>query len=122
MAPHARILAAAAIATTLFIAPLVAHHSLKHDIYVYDLATRTYIVDAVVTVSYTGGSQTAVTEKPHGNVQFRLPGELESAQFVVTHPEYCTFDGSIGLGHRPHVGGRGLWIGLTACESSLAAR
>lgn len=121
MTSSARIFSAVAIATTLFVTPLFAHHYLKHDIYIYDAATHAYIIDAVVTVSYTGGSQTAVTGKPHGNVQFRLPGELESAQFVVIADGYCTFDESIGLGHRPHVGARGIWIGLSACESRLPA-
>ena len=94
----------------------LAQHHLKHDIFIYDSGTRAYVIGATVTVSYTGGSQTAVTEPPHGNVQFRLPGELTTAQLVVVADGYCTFDDMIALGHRPHVGGRGYWIGLSACE------
>jgi hypothetical protein len=108
-----------AILCIAFGAVLSAHHFLKQDIYVYDLASRDYISGAKVTVSWSyaggGGSTFDYTDAPHGNVQFRLPGELDSVQVVVEKTGYCDFDQTIALSHRPHVGGRGIWIGLYSC-------
>jgi hypothetical protein len=115
MAPHSRFPVIIAVAAMVLLAPLYAHHYLKHDFYVYDVVTNGYIIGAEVTVSYPNGSQTGYTGRPHGNVQFRLPGELESAQAVVIAEGYCDFDESIPLGRRPHVGGRGIWIALMEC-------
>ena len=115
MISRARILARIAVVTLVLTAPVFAHHFLKHDIFIYDVTTAGHVYDATVTVNYSNGSQTAVTGRPHGNVLFRLPGELTSVQLVVVADGYCTFDESIDLGHRPHVGGRGIWIGLTPC-------
>ena len=115
-----RSLLAVAVFSAAFAAVLGAHHSLKQDFFVYDLGTRDHIIGATVTVSWSyaggGGSLSATTDTPHGAVQFRLPGELDSVQVVVEADGYCDFDRSIPLSHRPHVGGRGLWIGMTACQ------
>jgi hypothetical protein len=99
---------------TILAAPVVvsAHHHLKHDFYVYDTSSRDFIYGAVVTVTYETGSQEGETGSPHGNVQFRLPGEFEFVQVRVEAVGYEPFDGTIRLGFRPHVGGKGIWIGL----------
>jgi hypothetical protein len=125
MAAHSRFSLSLALATATLalalVAPLAAHHYLKHDFYIYDIETADYVFDATVEVTwpagpgYLAGSQEAVTEAPHGNIQLRLPGELQSAQVVVTAAGYCTFDEAIELGGRPHVGGRGIWIALWPC-------
>jgi hypothetical protein len=90
------------------------HHHLKQQIFIYDTGTRAYVPGAIVTVTYDGGAQSAETEAPHGYVMFVLPGELDAVDVHVTADGYLDYTGTLLLTHRPHVGGRGFWIGLTA--------
>jgi hypothetical protein len=102
------ILGAAAVWAAIVAA--APHHHLKHDFYVVDNVTRQGVVGAVVTVIYADGMQQAETLGPHGNVQFRLPGEYEYVDVRVEADGYATLELTIRLGFRPHVGGRGIWL------------
>jgi hypothetical protein len=94
------------------------HHHFKQDFYIYDVATTDFVVGAVVTVSYTGGSQQAESRRPHGNASFIVPGELATLDVSVTASGYAPDERTVVLNGRPNVGGKGFWIGLTP----LAAR
>lgn len=94
-----------------------AHHHLRHDFYVYDYNGHAPIAGAVVTVFYMDGMVSGETGSPQGNVRFRLPGEYEWVEVTVEADGYCPVDTPIRLGFRPHVGGNGIWIGMSACAT-----
>ncbi len=89
-----------------------AHHHLNHQFFIYCGYSTNYMPDAHVTISYAGGSQSGMARSPHGDITFRLPGEVTEAQLIVTYDGYCPFDEQIQLSERPRKGGRGYWIGI----------
>lgn len=94
------------------------HHHFKQDFYIYDVATTDFVIGAVVTVSYPGGSQQAESRRPHGNASFIVPGELTTLDVRVTAAGYEPLDRSVFLNGRPNVGGKGFWIGLSPTQGS----
>jgi hypothetical protein len=107
------------VGATILSMPLTvsAHHHLKHDFYVYCGQSTNFMPDAHVTLAYDGGYQEGDTKRPHGNVTFRVPGEVRRAQLVVTYPGYCDYDEEISLGAKPRSGGQGYWIPIYPCPA-----
>ena len=108
-----------AVIATLAAAP---HHHFKQDFYVYDTATTDFVIGAIVTVSFSGVTQQAESQRPHGNACFRVPGELSTLDVTVTADGYGTEFRTVNLNGRPNVGGRGFWFGLTPLASVSHAK
>jgi hypothetical protein len=107
------------VGATILSMPLTvsAHHFLKHDFYIYCGESTNFMIGAHVTLSYAGGYQEGDTGKPHGNVTFRVPGEVTDAQLTVTYPGYCDLDEVIALDARPRSGGQGYWVAIYPCPA-----
>ena len=110
------LVAAAVLGLSLAVMAAGGHHHFKQDFYVYDVATTDFVIGAVVTVSYPGGSQQADTRRPHGNTWFIVPGELSTLDVTVIAPGYEPVERTVVLNGRPNVGGKGFWIGLTPLD------
>ena len=112
-----RRIVAVLFAAVLISLPLTvsAHHYLKQNFFAYDGQTKEGITGATFTVFYDGGSVSGQTSGPHGDVEFWIPGESEYADVTLSAPGYCSASTTVRLGFRPHVGGRGFWVGLTPC-------
>ena len=108
------------VALTLAALAAAGHHHFKQDFYVYDTATTDFVIGAVVTVSYVGGSQVTETRRPHGNAWFIVPGELVTMDVLVTADGYDPVAKTVILNGRPNVGGKGFWIGLTPTDPRAA--
>jgi hypothetical protein len=105
------------VGATILSMPLTvsAHHHLKHEFFVYDADTHAHVLGALVEVCYDGDCEPPLTTiAPHGSAMFRLPGEYPEVWVVVTADGYDSWEGWVPLSFRPHVGGRGIWIGLNA--------
>lgn len=102
------------------------HHHFKQDFYIFCNASCGFIIGAEVTVSWVAngqsGSQTGETQRPHGNVSFRVPGEADYLHVEVSVDGWEPWEGDVFLNGRPNVGGQGFWIGLNPVQPGAPTR
>lgn len=105
------------VGATILSMPLAVsgHNHLRHQFFVYCEYTTNYMPDAWVQVTYGDGeSQGGFTRWPHGDIVFRLPGEVTTVDLEVEYDKpYCKLTvQDFELDSRPRNGGKGYWIGI----------
>ena len=99
---------------------------IRQEIFVVDADAHTFIVGAVVTVSYvvpgdpTVYTQQAETTAPHGNVRFTIPADADALSVEIAADGYETLSCCITMKGRTRMGGKGYWIELTPHGPSRA--
>jgi len=104
------------VGATILSMPLTVsgHHFLKHQFFIYCGYTTNYMPDAWVKVSWDDGSDEGFTSWPHGDIVFRIPGEVTEVTLQVDYPPpYCplTVD-HFPIDSRPRNGGKGYWVDI----------